>query len=1107
MNTTDGELLRRYTSEHSEEAFQELVQRHIDLVYSAALRQVNGDSHLAEDVTQTVFTDLAAKAAKLNAHTSLTGWLYTSTRFATSMARRTENRRRAREQEAHAMNSILDLAEPERDWSQIRPLLDEAMHALDEKDREAVLLRHFERRSYAEIGTRFGLNENAARMRVERALEKLHATLAKRGLTSTALALGVLLTTNALASAPPHLAIKISRTALAATAATGGAGLALSKLFALSQVKAVAAVVAIAATAAVVLISRHTTAKTPQTASSPAVATPTKITAAEPALSNKQPAEVSETAFPSLIPPGSSVVKLFIVAKDGNRPLAFVPIEYRAWTGEKFQGQKQFTSSRLGICEVSYPTNTTEMELTTRLDGFADTRLTWNPANGEMVPTNYVLRLERAVPIGGRVVDPDGNPVAGAKVGWNHEENPGGPHPESHDFAWIETTTDQDGRWQINRIAEDMLRRLYGAARDTNYVDSPPIFSSRDSAVEKELRDGTHIFHLGRGVIAHGVIVDANNQPVSDAKVFVGHPSSSAFRQARTASDGSFSIIGCPPGKQLVTAEARGFASTTIETELADDASSIQLTLQPGNNLRLRLVDKNGNPIKKANVWYDSINRGPINSNKPQPVQAEVELRTDSEGRTTWTNAPAGNLTFSFNATGFTRLDDIEVTSDDQEHVITMSRALVVAGEVRDASTGELIPHFRIAEGYPQWNPMDGTTNPTWSSIERFWHDFGNGTYRQSFEEAVIGGTKNPGYFLKFMADGYAPFVSRVIGPDEGEIKLDVSLTPAKATIVTVYQSNGQPAGGADIGLVSPGARLSLAQGGFARDNVQTGGSLLTTDVSGKFTLPSDNSITKVIAANADGYAEATPTELTNQPAMRLQPWGGLEVSCVSGDKPIAGREFLLQMGGGSDQSVSFRFDLAHYTTDAQGQFSIAKLPPGTHNLVRLIPQPASGNTHSWMHGNKTEFEIKSGETTKLVLGASSHTVTARFQWPAGVQSQPDWFIHGIVWSPITGLTPEIMGNPAARSAFFETPEFKTASKNRQSYNASLNADGTFSADEVPPGNYEFWAIVNSNPGNSPRTNNAPQFVAVGKIDFTVPTNPSSDTIDAGTIQLQSALQ
>src|ERR1039458_6212264 len=139
MNMTDGELLRCYVRDRSETAFGELVQRHINLVYSAALRQMNGDTHLAEDVTQSVFADLARKAARLLRHTSLTGWLFTSTRFIATNVRRTKQRRSIREREAHAMNAIISSTEPEPDWALIRPLLDEAMHSLDEQDREAVL--------------------------------------------------------------------------------------------------------------------------------------------------------------------------------------------------------------------------------------------------------------------------------------------------------------------------------------------------------------------------------------------------------------------------------------------------------------------------------------------------------------------------------------------------------------------------------------------------------------------------------------------------------------------------------------------------------------------------------------------------------------------------------------------------------------------------------------------------------------------------------------------------------------------------------------------------------------------------------------------------------
>src|SRR5216117_1397943 len=121
--TPDGELLRRYTETNSENAFAELVERHLNLVYSAALRQVNGDAHLAQDVAQTVFADLARKAASLARRPVLTGWLYTSAHFAAAKAVRTERRRHTREEEARAMHELLHTAAPDADWEHLRPVL------------------------------------------------------------------------------------------------------------------------------------------------------------------------------------------------------------------------------------------------------------------------------------------------------------------------------------------------------------------------------------------------------------------------------------------------------------------------------------------------------------------------------------------------------------------------------------------------------------------------------------------------------------------------------------------------------------------------------------------------------------------------------------------------------------------------------------------------------------------------------------------------------------------------------------------------------------------------------------------------------------------------
>jgi RNA polymerase sigma factor (sigma-70 family) len=233
----DAELLRRYAEENSEEAFTEVVRRHLGLVYHAALRQTGGDAHRAEDATQAVFTDLARKARTLARRPSLVGWLYTSTRYAALHAVRTERRRQAREQEVHAMNELLGDSEPAVDWERLRPVIDDALHALNERDREAVLLRFFEGRSFADVGAKLFVSEDAARVRVDRALAKMRTTLERHQVTSTAAGIGLALANHAAAATPAGLAASISHAAL--TGAAGGIGTlaAVGSLFTMSKIK------------------------------------------------------------------------------------------------------------------------------------------------------------------------------------------------------------------------------------------------------------------------------------------------------------------------------------------------------------------------------------------------------------------------------------------------------------------------------------------------------------------------------------------------------------------------------------------------------------------------------------------------------------------------------------------------------------------------------------------------------------------------------------------------------------------------------------------------------------------------------------------------------
>jgi RNA polymerase sigma factor (sigma-70 family) len=177
---------------------------------------------LAEDVTQAVFTALARKAATLPERETLSGWLYVSANTASAAVVRSERRRKVREIAAHDMQTTSP-SPTSIDWSQLRSVIDEAILGLKHDDRAAVVLRFFEKRSFAEVGAALRITEEAARKRVDRSLEKLRQILARRGIKSTALALGLALGAAVPASAPASLGAHVAAQALATgSAATSG---------------------------------------------------------------------------------------------------------------------------------------------------------------------------------------------------------------------------------------------------------------------------------------------------------------------------------------------------------------------------------------------------------------------------------------------------------------------------------------------------------------------------------------------------------------------------------------------------------------------------------------------------------------------------------------------------------------------------------------------------------------------------------------------------------------------------------------------------------------------------------------------------------------------
>jgi RNA polymerase sigma factor (sigma-70 family) len=251
--TDDGVLLRQYAENHSDEAFAALVARHVNLVYSVALRCV-GDPHLAEEVAQAVFIVLAKKAAQLRHDKALSSWLFQTTRLTASNFVRGETRRHRREQEAHVQSVLNDSGSDV--WPRIAPMLDDAVAGLNEKERQAIVLRFYEGRNLREIGAALGASEDAAEKRVHRAVEKLRTFFTKRGVTVGASGLVVVIGANAVQAAPAGLAATLTTASLASAAAGTGTTLTLLKFMAMTKLKLTVAAALLAAVLTPVIVWR-----------------------------------------------------------------------------------------------------------------------------------------------------------------------------------------------------------------------------------------------------------------------------------------------------------------------------------------------------------------------------------------------------------------------------------------------------------------------------------------------------------------------------------------------------------------------------------------------------------------------------------------------------------------------------------------------------------------------------------------------------------------------------------------------------------------------------------------------------------------------------------
>ena len=1098
MNHPDSELLKRYSGQGDEAAFTELVTRYTDLVFSAALRQALQDAADAEEITQRVFTDLAWKASTLQGHSSLSGWLYSSTRLAALEFRRAETRRRARETHFAAMNEPEPVSTPNPEWDQISPLLDGAMADLSASDREAVLWRYFERRPLAEVGQRLGLTEDAARMRIHRALEKLQTILGKRGILSTSAALGVALGQHAIASAPAGLVARVGGQALKGRLCAPELARRRNRLGVGGP--AVTAVVMVTMIAGLGFLYPGKRSHGPgdlNTASAGASAS--GVRSGVPRLrTSEETRELIFASSPVSEFDGESVLVLQVFAKESGKAIPGAIIGQTLWTSPSYQGMsfKRIAADHSGVAWIHIPTNVHRVRLTSRTDGFVDTQMRWDVINGEQVPTNYVVSLDRAPLIGGHVVDSRDQPVADAEVVVQYDERPSDRHGiESHAYGQVKALTDAEGRWNLARIAPEMIEQSRISAGHTEHQPAEPVNLPGNPDAVVQLRNRSHVLRLAAASTLQGVVTDMAGHVLSNALVSVRRPT---MRETRTTASGEFVLPGCPAGNHWLHAEAPGFRAQLVAIRSPLKTEPLRIQLEPGATIRVRVADARGGSI--SNAWFAFT--GLPESDKtdpdmpPRPLPTEFIAYTDGEGRAEWTNAPATGAVFDFIAMGYEPLRNIRLAADGTEHPIAMQAEvhLTLEGTVTDAQDHTPVPTFRIAVGAPMPNPFQEMGTPESAMFlenDSTWQQYAGGHFRHAFSKEELRFAHEARVMIRAEADGYEPWLSKVIESNAGEVHLQIELQKAVLHTLTVKAADGSPAAGAELGVVRGSESLWLLGTQFSRQRGVNPANLFRADAAGTATIRIGARDGRVLMIHASGYAERSFESLTTDAEVRLIPWSRIDVQFEAVDSGAMEADVI----PGESLSIPLRleWETMHATADVNGRCSFRWIPPGNWVVRQLRPMARVGGGGSWQPGDQKRVQLADGKSASVRLGGGC-SIKGRFQAPDGaVLPATDWRMGRIKWGVSPPIPPGLKPWSAAFVEWRQRPEIRRQFDEIQWHSREflVNPDGTFIADGVEPGSYQLSWVTS-----------ADKLALKAEQPLIVPEVSAHGMIDLGTIPL-----
>ncbi len=928
---TDRELLAAYVAQRSEVAFRELVVRYVDVVYAASLRQVT-DPATAEDVTQAVFIVLMRRAGRIRDGRLLAAWLSHVTRCCAANAIRSATRRRKHEQRVAVMTETVtrgDSGEEEsREREDIVLHLDALLGELGTTDRTAIVLRYFRGQPLANVGVALGVSEESAKKRVSRAVEKLRKLFLRKGITLPSAVIATAIGREATA-APAGFAEKVCSTIVMKGVAVSAAGV-IAKGAVNIMAWTTAKVVGIAAVTVLLL----------------SVGTMEMV---------KWVAAQRHDAPNAAVQGSEETIRVHVKEMATGKPIAGVQVRMRS--DQDFDARSMTDDAGDAVISVG-ASGKDQVQLNVSGTGWAPLVSRWvqSPTEGK-IPAEFDFALEKGTTIGGQVVDQDRNPVSGAQLMVSAKKNYPGL-PQTLTISDVRLAADAQGRWEYTGLPAQ-VDGVALAAFQPEFLGESGAFELADYKDIAALYGRTAAITLTRRVALEGVVRGPDGAGVASAKVSYGDDLNFSNRlpPVHVKEDGSFKL-GVPENSEAtLTVNAPGYAIELKRVKAGHDPVKVAIDLEPPQQLTGSVVDKDGNPVDGAYIFFDTW-RGVRTLNHREVA--------DAGGRFLWNEAPADEMTVSASAPGYKTSDKVTVQAG-KENVIRLLPETIFQGKVIDAATGAPVKVFHVMDG-PSFGPGFAME---WNGAFPRPVRPGNtdGEFTTTFNESY------PAMVVRVQADGYEAADSPRLVLEGQPLAYTFKLVKGTNTAGKLVDLDGNPVKGATVYLAEDGTQVNILENNELEDADRAQYLKMVTDDNGRFSFVSQKSEYMLIVARNEGTALARRTDFEKTHTLAIVPWARVEGDARVGTHPAAG---MLVFGGSaaldkndtnSDVGASRQVKV-----DAAGKFIIEHLLPGRDSIELMVQV---GN-REYPSGQPLEVELKAGETAHVLLGGKGMPVAGK---------------------------------------------------------------------------------------------------------------------------------